>query len=49
MIDAAFPRCGGLQLMFPTGHLVPPGHDAWVAGGEPYVSVHFLSVDGYVA
>jgi hypothetical protein len=25
---------------------IPPGHDGWVVGDEPYVSVEFRSVDG---
>lgn len=27
----------------------PPGHDSWVVGGEPYVSLHFLGADHYAA
>lgn len=26
---------------------IPPGHDSWVVGDEPYVSLHFLGVDDY--
>ena len=26
---------------------VPPGHDSWVVGDEPYVSLHFLGADTY--
>lgn len=26
---------------------VPPGHDSWVVGDEPYVSLHFLGADSY--
>jgi len=26
---------------------VPPGHDSWVVGDEPYVSIHFLGADQY--
>ena len=26
---------------------VPPGHDSWVVGDEPYVSLHFLGSDRY--
>jgi uncharacterized cupin superfamily protein len=26
---------------------VPPGHDSWVVGEEPYVSLHFLGADHY--
>lgn len=28
---------------------VPPGHDSWVVGDEPYVSIHFLGADDYAA
>ena len=26
----------------------PPGHDSWVVGDEPYVSLHFLGSEEYV-
>ena len=26
---------------------IGPGHDSWVAGDEPYVSLHFLGADEY--
>jgi quercetin dioxygenase-like cupin family protein len=26
---------------------VPPGHDSWVVGEEPYVSLHILGSEGY--
>jgi len=26
---------------------VPPGHDSWVVGEEPYVSLHFLGAEHY--
>ncbi len=26
---------------------VPPGHDSWVVGDEPYVSLHLLGADTY--
>ena len=28
---------------------VPPNHDSWVVGDEPYVSLHFLGADSYAA
>jgi hypothetical protein len=28
---------------------IPPGHDSWVVGDEPYVSLHFLGADVYAA
>ena len=26
---------------------IPPGHDSWVVGDEPYVSLHFLGAADY--
>ncbi len=26
---------------------IPPGHDSWVVGDEPYVSLHFIGADAY--
>ena len=26
---------------------IPPGHDSWVVGDEPYVSLHFSGADEY--
>jgi hypothetical protein len=26
---------------------IPPGHDSWVVGNEPYVSLHFLGAEKY--
>jgi quercetin dioxygenase-like cupin family protein len=26
---------------------VPPGHDSWVVGDDPYVSLHILGSEGY--
>ena len=26
---------------------IPPGHDSWVVGDEPYVSLHFLGAGEY--
>jgi quercetin dioxygenase-like cupin family protein len=26
---------------------IAPGHDSWVAGNEPYVSLHFLGAEAY--
>jgi quercetin dioxygenase-like cupin family protein len=28
---------------------IAPGHDSWVVGDEPYVSLHFLGADHYAA
>ena len=26
---------------------IAPGHDSWVVGDEPYISLHFLGADDY--
>ena len=26
---------------------IAPGHDSWVVGNDPYVSLHFIGADGY--
>ena len=26
---------------------IPPGHDSWVVGDEPYVSLHLLGAEKY--
>ena len=28
---------------------VPPGHDSWVVGDEPYVSLHIFGSEGYAS
>jgi quercetin dioxygenase-like cupin family protein len=28
---------------------IPPGHDSWVVGDEPYVSLHIVGSEGYAA
>jgi mannose-6-phosphate isomerase-like protein (cupin superfamily) len=28
---------------------IEPGHDSWVVGDEPYVSLHFLGADAYAS
>jgi quercetin dioxygenase-like cupin family protein len=28
---------------------IPPGHDSWVVGNEPYVSLHFMGAADYAA
>jgi quercetin dioxygenase-like cupin family protein len=39
----------GTEIVMKPGDLfhVPPGHDSWVVGDEPYVSLHFLGADEY--
>jgi hypothetical protein len=36
--------CVGTLFYIPPG---PPGHDSWVVGDAPYVSLHFLGADDY--
>ena len=28
---------------------IPPGHDSWVVGDEPYVSLHFMGAEDYAS
>jgi quercetin dioxygenase-like cupin family protein len=39
----------GTELVMKAGDLfyVPPGHDSWVVGDEPYVSLHILGSEDY--
>ena len=39
----------GHELEMAAGDLftIPGGHDSWVIGDEPYVSLHFLGADEY--
>ncbi len=39
----------GTEVIVGPGDLcaVPPGHDSWVVGEEPYVSLHFLGASVY--
>ena len=41
----------GREFVMEPGHLfsIPPGHDSWVIGDEPYVSIHFLGAADYAA
>ncbi len=41
----------GHEFVMEPGDLftVPAGHDSWVVGDEPYVSLHFLGADDYAA
>jgi mannose-6-phosphate isomerase-like protein (cupin superfamily) len=42
---------GGTELVIEAGDVfaIPPGHDSWVVGEEPYVSLHLLGAAGYAA
>ncbi|HEX6972247.1 MAG TPA: cupin domain-containing protein, partial [Limnochordia bacterium] len=39
----------GTDLLLTPGDLfyIPPGHDSWVVGDEPYVSLHLQGAGGY--
>ena len=39
----------GTEVVMEPGDLfaIPPGHDSWVVGDEPYVSLHFLGAEDY--
>ena len=39
----------GQEIVLKSGDLfaVEPGHDSWVVGDEPYVSLHFLGAEEY--
>jgi len=41
----------GTELVIEAGDVfaIPPGHDSWVVGEEPYVSLHLLGAAGYAA
>ena len=41
----------GTEVVMEPGDLfaIPPGHDSWVVGDEPYVSLHFLGAGDYAA
>jgi quercetin dioxygenase-like cupin family protein len=39
----------GTELILTPGDVfaIPPGHDSWVVGDEPYVSLHLAGADEY--
>ena len=39
----------GEEVVLSAGDIfsVPPGHDSWVVGDEPYVSVHIIGAESY--
>jgi quercetin dioxygenase-like cupin family protein len=41
----------GVERVMEPGQLfyVPPGHDSWVVGDEPYVSLHIMGAEDYAA
>lgn len=48
---AAVRMADGSERVMRKGELfyVPPGHDSWVVGEEPYVSLHVMGGESYAA
>jgi hypothetical protein len=48
---AAVRMTDGTELVMEPGDVfaIPPGHDSWVVGNEPYVSLHLLGAADYAA
>ena len=49
--QAAVRMDDGTEIVMKAGDLfyVPPGHDSWVVGDEPYVSLHLVGADRYAS
>ena len=48
---AAVRIADGGELIIGTGEVlvIPPGHDSWVVGDQPYVSLHLMGAGAYAA
>jgi glyoxylate utilization-related uncharacterized protein len=48
---AAIKMADGSERVMRAGDFfyVPPGHDSWVVGDEPYVSLHIMGSESYAA
>jgi glyoxylate utilization-related uncharacterized protein len=48
---AAVKMADGSERVMNSGEFfyVPPGHDSWVVGDEPYVSLHIMGSESYAA
>ena len=46
---AAVKMADGTEGLLTPGDLfaIAPGHDSWVVGDQPYVSLHLLGASGY--
>jgi hypothetical protein len=42
-----FPLRAGFPMRAGEMFYIPPGHDSWVVGNEPYVSLHFAGATDY--
>jgi uncharacterized RmlC-like cupin family protein len=49
--QAAAKMADGREIVMRAGDFfyIPPGHDSWVVGEEPYVSLHILGSESYAA
>jgi quercetin dioxygenase-like cupin family protein len=49
--QAAVKMADGSERVMHAGEFfyVPPGHDSWVVGDEPYVSLHIMGSETYAA
>src|SRR3954470_19219107 len=49
--SAAVKMADGSESVMTAGQFfyVPPGHDSWVVGDEPYVSLHIMGSERYAA
>ena len=49
--EAAVRMVDGKERVMSAGEFfyVPPGHDSWVVGNEPYVSLHIMGSESYAA
>ena len=48
---AAVKMADGTERVMEAGEFfyVPPGHDSWVVGDEPYVSLHIMGSEAYAS
>jgi hypothetical protein len=48
---AVIAMADGREVVAKAGYFfyVPPGHDSWVVGDEPYVSLHIMGGENYAA
>jgi hypothetical protein len=44
---AAMRDCRVIEMRAGDVFFIGPGHDSWVVGDEPYVSLHFMGADEY--
>ena len=49
--QAVIAMADGREVVAKAGEFfyVPPGHDSWVVGDEPYISLHFVGSETYAS